>query len=81
LINARRYSTYILQTGFANCESTAEAISQGLASAAGDKKALTRANVEEYLNDFGIDAELASHSHMYLQTLRWRGSDLLVVQH
>lgn len=35
-----------------------------LASAAGDKKALTRANVEEYLNDFGIDAELASHSHI-----------------
>jgi elongation factor 3 len=35
-----------------------------LASAAGDKKALTRANVEEYLSGFGLDAELASHSHI-----------------
>jgi elongation factor 3 len=35
-----------------------------LASAAGDKKALTRANVENYLSDFGLDSELASHSHI-----------------
>jgi hypothetical protein len=35
-----------------------------LASAAGDKKALTRANVEAYLSEFGLDAELASHSHI-----------------
>ena len=35
-----------------------------LASAAGDKKALTRANVEDYLADFGLDSELAAHSHI-----------------
>lgn len=35
-----------------------------LASAAGDKRALSRANVEEYLGAFGLDAELASHSHI-----------------
>ena len=35
-----------------------------LASAAGDKKALTRANVEQYLSEFGLDSELAAHSHL-----------------
>jgi elongation factor 3 len=35
-----------------------------LASAAGDKKALTRANVEQYLADFGVNSELACHSHI-----------------
>lgn len=35
-----------------------------LASAAGDKRALTRANVEAYLSDFGLDSEIAAHSHI-----------------
>lgn len=35
-----------------------------MASAAGDKRALTRANVEAYLGSFGLDPELAAHSHI-----------------
>jgi elongation factor 3 len=35
-----------------------------LASAAGDKKVLSRANVEQYLSEFGLEAELASHQHI-----------------
>ena len=35
-----------------------------IASAAGDKKALTANNIEEYLSLFGLDSELARHSHI-----------------
>ena len=35
-----------------------------LASAAGDKKVLSRANVEQYLSEFGLDDEIASHQHI-----------------
>jgi elongation factor 3 len=35
-----------------------------LASAAGDKKVLSRANVEHYLSEFGLDSEIASHQHI-----------------
>ena len=35
-----------------------------VASAAGDKKALTANNIEEYLSLFGLDSELARHSHI-----------------
>lgn len=65
------------QSGFLidTCHCMQELVSRGfkkmiaefdgkLASAAGDKKVLSRANVEEYLSDFGLDSELASHSHI-----------------